>query len=591
MHLTLLSIHIEPSSRAVPLATAMLAATLGRSCADRVTTGLVDCFLDQSAEACAQAVLRQEPDCVGLSVYVWNRERMLAVAARLKELRPELILFAGGPEVTADPEGFAAERAVDFVMPGEGEECVAQAMELLLAGCPAGQVGARLRPGPVRDLAALPSPFLDNILPPERYAGLLWELSRGCPFRCDFCFESRGGSGVRRFPFARLRAELELFAACGVRQLFVLDPTFNYQPAQAKQLLRLMAQVAPHIHYTIEIRAEFVDEEMAELFAGLDCALQIGLQSAHPEVLAKVHRTLNREDFAERILLLHQAGVAYGFDLIFGLPGDSLAGFLDSLDFALALRPNHLDIFPLAVLPGTRLAETATSFGLRHQDRPPYRVLSSPGFAAADMERAEQVARACDLFYNGGRAVPWFDLVVGELGLTPAEFFQRLAERLPAEPPEGLAVIAWQQQVLTELFRSRGMGELATVAADVVAWFGHGAALACGEVGEQAEAPRPGRIYLQPECCFVSFSRNPEALLEWLEAGVDDLETLAGMVAEDPCEALLYLHEGDVALGLFTPRETAWLKSLRPAGGCRPDDGELAALCEAALAEGLVLEG
>jgi len=589
MNLSLVSMHIEPSARAVPLATAMLAACLEKAFSVGLTTRLADFYLEQDLADCAETILGQNPDVLGLSIYTWNRQRILALAGELKTRRPELVIFAGGPEVTADPPGITAHVAIDFVLPGEGERVVVEAIRLLREGADPKDIGGLLQPGPVADLASLPSPFLTGVLPPQDYRGLLWELSRGCPFHCDFCFESRGSDRVRRFPEDRLRAELALFAASGVQQLFVLDPTFNYHPQPAKAMLRMMAEVAPEIHYTIEVRAEFIDEEMAGLFAGINCALQIGLQSADPAVLARVHRHIDPDDFTGRILLLHEAGVVYGFDVIYGLPGDSLQGFLDSLDFALGLRPNHLDIFPLAVLPGTRLAENADRLGLSYQPLTPYRLLCSPTFGVDDMARAERVARACDLFYNRGRAVPWFDLMLDNLEITPAEFFTGLAERLPAGEPTGSGLIAWQQQVLAGLFRGQDKPAVATVAADVVAWFGYSSALLCGEIAAPEMPEETGRLYLNPESCFVTFGRDPEALLEKLEIGVTDLDVAAMLVPDESCEVLLYLHGGSVALGVFTPEELAWLKSLGP-GGLRPDDEALAEFCDAALAEGLVLE-
>jgi hypothetical protein len=567
----------------------MLAASLYQAFPVGLTTRLVDCYLGQGVAACAEEVLRQAPDVVGLSMYVWNREPMLSLAADLQRQRPHLVIFAGGPEVTANPAGIVQHAAIDFVLPGEGENIVVEAMQLLLEDCPPAHIGDRVHAAPVTDLSRLPSPYLTGLLPPDQYPGLLWELSRGCPFRCDFCFESRGSDKVRRFPLDRLRAELELFAASGVQQLFVLDPTFNYNPTHAKQLLRMMAEVAPEIHYTIEVRAEFIDEEMAGLFAGINCALQIGLQSSDPAVLAKVNRTLDPDDFVERILLLHEAGVVYGFDLIYGLPGDHLQGFLDSLDYALGLRPNHLDIFPLAVLPGTRLAETADHFGLQFQPHAPYTLTSSPTFSAGDMDRAGAIARACDLFYNRGRAVPWFDLMLDNLEVTPVEFFTSLVDQLPEAAPDGVEIINWQQQVLSGMFQDQDKQVSASLAVDVVAWFGYSSALLCGDLGEVGAPRETGRLYLNPNSCFVSFGRDPEALLEKLEMGVVDLEVVEMLVPAAPCEVMLYLHEGSVALGVFTPEELAWLKSLGK-GGTRPSSEGLAEFFEATLAEGLVLK-
>jgi len=418
MDLVLVAIHIEASPRAVPLGPAMLASALKRAFPEAIRTRVLDLFLQQSAEACALRILAERPQAVGFSMYVWNRTRALEIAGILKRSDPGLIIFAGGSEATADFQGVLLDPAMDFVLPGEGEEIIVAAMGRLLQGAAPRDLQDTIEPAPILDLATLASPFLDGTLDLAAYSGQLWELSRGCPFTCDFCFESRGGSGTRRVPMARVEAELRLFEQSLVSQVLVLDPTFNYDRKQAKEVLRLIRRTAPGIHFFFEIRSEFLDRELAGLFAGIKCTLQIGLQSARPEVLKQIGRTLDPADFQRKILLLHQAGATYGFDLIYGLPGDDLEGFQASLDFALGLMPNHLDIFRLSVLPGTRLRETAEGLGLVHQRNNPYQVLSSSTFSGPDLDRAERLARSCDLFYNQGKAVPWFAILLAALDIT-----------------------------------------------------------------------------------------------------------------------------------------------------------------------------
>ncbi len=528
MHLLLVALHIEPGPRAVPLGPGMLAAALKKHHPDHVQTTVVDLFLNQSAEACADALLALEPDAVGFSVYVWNRELALEIAGLLGERRPDLLLLAGGAEVTADPEGMKAEGVFDLVLPGEGEELLVQVVGRLFQGHPPEAIQADVQPAPVMDLGTLPSPILDKTLDPCRYSGMLWELSRGCPFKCDFCFESRGVAGTRRIPMERLEAELARFEACGVSQVFVLDPTFNAEPEQAKAILRLIARVAPDIHFFFEIRSEFIDAEMARLFASVRCTLQIGLQSAHDAVLRHLSRRIQPRAFQAKLLHLHQAGATYGLDLIYGLPGDTLQGFLDSLDFALGLAPNHLDLFPLSVLPGTRLAETAPSFGLEHLPRVPYTVLSSPTFSATDMAEAARLARACDRLYNEGKAVPWFGLLLGAMEMAPSELIRRFADRLEVHPCVTVAdFIADQVEEPAQ----------ASVVHSLVVWFTH--------VGELTEAAAQAPAGAAPIQRRVIFRRDPEALLDLLGQGITELEDLACVVPESPVERLLSIQGGE----------------------------------------------
>jgi hypothetical protein len=331
-----------------------------------------------------------------------------------------------------------------------------------------------------------------------------------------------------------VEAELELFEARGIREVFVLDPTFNYHKAQAKQVLRLIAEKAPGTHFFFEIRSEFLDKEMAGLFAAIHCTLQIGLQSAHDDVLRNISRSFDAEDFEAKILLLHEAGVPYGFDLIYGLPGDSLEGFRESVDFAMALVPNHLDVFRLSVLPGTRLAETAAALELAHEAENPYQVLGSPTFSAEEMEQAALIARGCDALYNRGQAVPWFGMLLEPLELPPSGVFQAFATWLDTHS-EGESIEA-QRSFFRFLFEVRGEALLGAMAADVIACFGYSTAL-IDEPGDDA-----------PAVHRVSFHHDPRELMAQIEAGTTRLEDLAFSVPAQPCVAEFSLAEGELVL-------------------------------------------
>lgn len=536
MDLVLVALHLEASPRAVPLGPAMLASALRRAYGPEVQARVLDLYLGQTPEACADRILADAPRWVGFSIYLWNRDLALATARVLRARRPDLVILAGGSEATADPDGILADPAMDLVLPGEGEELIVETVKLLLLGRTPGAIQALLRPSPVADLASLPSPYLDGTLNPSDYSGQLWELSRGCPFKCDFCFESRGDAGIRRIPMERLEAELRLFETRGVSQVFVLDPTFNFDRARAKEVLRLIAASAPAIHFFFEIRSEFIDRELAGLFASIRCTLQIGLQSARDGVLKNINRRIDPGAFESRILMLHRAGATYGFDLIYGLPGDDLPGFKASLDFALGLAPNHLDIFCLAVLPGTRLHDTAPAFGLEHQPENPYLVTGSPSFPPADLAQAARIARACDVFYNEGKAVPWFAIVQGALELEPSELFSRFADHLEAAGAGD--VLTRQRDFLMAQFESLGLAAQGRVAADLATWFGLGARLTDAAAGLLPEAGP----------CAGAFHHDPALLLEQLAAGITELEDLSYVLPEAPCERVLRLRDGEPVL-------------------------------------------
>lgn len=510
MKLLLISIHIRKSARSIPLGPAMLAANIKKELPGKLQTDIINLYLEQSAEECAEKILKYSPDYIGFSIYIWNRTLTIKIINIIKKKKPEITIFAGGPEVSATPNKILNNTLLDFVLPSEGENIIIQAMTSLLNRVSPKDITKLVSPAPIKDLSQLPSPFLDKTLNPEDYTGILWELSRGCPFKCDFCYESRGTSGIRRFPIDRITAELKLFQKTNVKEIFVLDPTFNFNKKNAKEILQLIIKEAPEIYFFFEVRAEFIDEEMAKLFANINSTLQIGIQSASNKVLKNINRTINKDSFTYKILLLHQAGAVYGFDLIYGLPGDTLAGFYESLDFAMGLIPNHIDIFPLTVLPGTKLYDTATKLGLEHEPDNPYRAICTPEFSKKDMTQAEATANACNLFYNEGKAVPWFDIILNSIKIKPAEFFQQFADWLKTNQEKSLIVS--QQEFVSGLLKKNGKKKFIPIANDIIAYFGYTESLDGSNI-------------------HYTFNHHPDDILDQLEYGVTDLKDLTAILS------------------------------------------------------------
>ena len=558
MRLLLVSIHTSPSPQAVPLANAFLKACLTDI---PLQSSLVDFFLDDPTDECVEKLLGLQPDAIGFSIYLWNRADCRRIAIELKKKKPELVLFAGGPETTADPYGILDEMPLDFTVVGEGETCIADicgrlAVRTDVAGVPGVVVRGTDRKKnipakPPIELDTIPSPWLSGVLDAADFKGILWQLSRGCSFGCDFCFDAREGRNVRRFSLERIEAELKLFVRKGVSQVFVLDSTFNQDLKRAKTILRMIRKLAPDIHFHFEIRSEFIDQEMAQLFADIICSLQIGLQSADPEVLKQVGRTFRRDDFSRKIGLLNESGAVFGFDLMYGLPGDTLQGFRESIDYALRLYPNHLDIFPLAILPGTALAARAEALDICYQTAPPYTLLSSSTFSEEAMRQAGKLANACDIFYTRGKSVAWFNSLATALRQTPSGFLHDCGEWLCHERGDKIVetdledheIRLLQRKFLQKVCDSKKRARLLPLALDLLDYhYYYAAALFSGL--PDAPSPLHGKENLLNMSGTLSKSAQLAAfnfdIQDILDAGEPDLRSFTSHHAPTGSWAVIY---------------------------------------------------
>ncbi len=485
---------IESSPQALPLGAACIASAIknSRETKDKVHVKLEVMTMEDKnfEERLTESIIRQNPKYVLFSVYVWNRFLLESTARNIKEKLPDSILIAGGPEVTANPlslENF------DYRVSGEGEIAVVKLLDFLEQNptptnsqLPQGIYSIKtqgnnmpvLLRGEAPQLELLTSPYLDETIDLKKYGSALWELARGCPFKCSYCYESKGENKVRYFPMDRIEKELELFEKEKISQVFVLDPTYNASKKRALELLKIIEKKANGIFFYFEARAEFIDRELAKAFTKIPCSLQFGLQSADPEILRHVNRSLNKKLFTKNIAILNEEGVIFGFDLIYGLPKDNLEGFKKSMDFALSLYPNNLETFRLSVLPGTSLFETAHELGLEFLSESPYNVIKSDTFSAENLAKAEQLSHACNIFYNQGRAVPWFNSIVQAFHEKPSSLIENFSKflgnigidskKLDEEFKPHKDIEKLQLEFLEKEFNKRNRQNLLTAAKNIV---------------------------------------------------------------------------------------------------------------------------
>ena len=566
MRILLPTLHVRRSAQAVPLAAGNLKACLSPELQDQ--TELIDLFPEQSLEDQLQLLLAYQPELIAFPLYLWNRHQVLQLCRQLRTQKPSLILIAGGPEASADARNVIDEGQLDGVICGEGELAFSQLASnlnnitprsnipgLFTAGSDANQA---LASASCPDLAQLTSPWLTGVLPLQAGCGVLWEVARGCTFNCAFCYDAKGSQGVRPLPLERLQAELQLFVENNVSQVWILDSTFNAPPQRGKQLLQLLIEMAPEIHFHLEAKADFLDAETAGLLSQISCSVQIGLQSAEPEVLKPLHRSLKPERMVQALQLLSNAGVTYGLDLIYGLPGDSHQGFCNSLNFALQQQPNQVDIFPLAVLPGTELHQRRAEIGLVADPQPPYLVQQTASFSANELEQSRQLAVATDIFYNRGRAVGFFLQFCAALLMQPAEMLTSFshwlqkhpdlseAEKYSAENWQPAAILPIQQAFIANLLQEKKRAQLLPLAEDLINYHFCCAELLLAEDCHAASEIAPAKQLLQQR-----WRLNPAVKIQSFNYDLEELEEVGG----EKLSWLVKQLRKEVSFGIFLRQE------------------------------------
>jgi putative oxygen-independent coproporphyrinogen III oxidase len=127
---------------------------------------------------------------------------------------------------------------------------------------------------------------------------------------------------------------------------------------QLEQVLTALQQqfgIAPDAEISMEIDPDTFDRDRLQGYRAVGVnRVSVGVQAFQTELLQACGRTHTREDVDRAVELIHQVGLTnFSFDLISGLPKQTLEHWQESLQVAIAYQPTHLSVYDLTVEPGT----------------------------------------------------------------------------------------------------------------------------------------------------------------------------------------------------------------------------------------------
>jgi hypothetical protein len=228
------------------------------------------------------------------------------------------------------------------------------------------------------------------------------ETSRGCRGACLFC--TSAGHELREFPLDRVKAEVEAIHQAGIRDVRVLDRTFNEDEERALALLDLFRETGAGIRFHLEIDPGRMTERLAAALSRFRPGLlhvEAGVQSLDENVMRQSGRRGKPGAVLEGLRLLAGVwGLEVHADLVAGLPGSTWAGLKQDLTLLTLLGVHEIQLEILKLLPGTRLESQRDRLGVVASPVPPYEVLRTPTFSADELWRAARVSRVVDGFHN-----------------------------------------------------------------------------------------------------------------------------------------------------------------------------------------------
>ncbi len=333
------------------------------------------------------------PDLIGFSAVTNQYAYTRKIAARLKN-ETQIPLAIGGVHATMAPRETLETGLFDFLCVGEGEEAMVELADALENGRDVRQIrnvwhydGGKIHPNPVRPFISL------DKIPPIDYSIFNFQkmidakngwvgvmASRGCPFRCNYCFNHRivdiyrQDTGVnirdlhylRQYPIEMIIADLKDLLATyrNIRMFIFDDDLFTMNRDYVFEFCRQYQQ-SVDVPFVCNAHVRVFDEEIAKRLSEAGCAIvKFGLESGSDRIRRKVlNRPMRNEDIIHAFKMADKYGIHTSAFVMIGLPYETIDDLMLTIQLLGTIKPGRFRWSIFFPFIGTKAYDIAKNGG------------------------------------------------------------------------------------------------------------------------------------------------------------------------------------------------------------------------------------
>jgi radical SAM superfamily enzyme YgiQ (UPF0313 family) len=326
-----------------------------------------------------------DPQLIGISCPTVKCEAALRIARLSKKINPEVKVVLGGCHPTVLADQVLANKAVDFVIRGEGELPLAQLAKALqdktpLEGIPGlsykldGRTHHHPRQQLIPSLDRLPHPAREALRDAEGYdsedMGLIMG-SRGCPFQCTYCAsKNMWGRRVRYRSAQNIIDEIRrVKQQFGTTQFSFEDDSFTTNPKLIGEFCRQLISRRLGISWSAITRINLLSEELISQMKRAGCNhIRVGIESGSDKVLKSTKKGITVEQMRAGAKILHRQGIYWSAYFMMGLPCETEEDILDTVKLMKEIKPDYCTLSIFTPYPGTEIFEELKQQGLVSED-------------------------------------------------------------------------------------------------------------------------------------------------------------------------------------------------------------------------------
>jgi radical SAM superfamily enzyme YgiQ (UPF0313 family) len=320
-------------------------------------------------------IYKFKPEIAGITVMSPTLFGALEAAKTAKEAGAITVL--GGPQLSIYPKETLSYSHIDYGINGEGEYVMPNLTGVLSGTIdPADVYGLIYKKnnavyvnGPVivEDVDSLPFPSY-HLLPMEKYDSIIGLYpvstmisSRGCPYKCNFCFKQPSDKKFRLRAPDKVVDEMEyLVRKYKIKEIMFYDDVMTLRRSHVAHICEEILSRGLKVNWETPTRIEHIDKKLLELMKKANCIrLRYGVESGDEKILDMMDKKINLKLAKETFKLTKNAGIETFAYFMIGYAYETEKTIRKTIDFALELNPDLAMFTVVTPLPRTPLYELA----------------------------------------------------------------------------------------------------------------------------------------------------------------------------------------------------------------------------------------
>ncbi len=353
-----------------------------------------------SKDEVEQKIIEADFDVFGIGAIVTVYSYVKWLIKIIKKHHPDKQVIIGGSVGTSIPHIILSKTKADIVCIGEGEVTVVELIEALqnktqLSSVDGiwfkgedGKIYSNKKREAVKDLNSIPAPAWD-LFPMDIYLknpvgapnrnkwddGAATETNvlsmniqgtRGCPYKCTYCYHDFMGSKYRHRSPSRIIAEIrDLHEKYGVNYIHFVDDEFVLKKSFVLEFCRLLKQEFENcITWGCSGRVNLMTEELLSSMVDAGCVLiGYGIESGSQKILNNIKKGVTVEQAKEAIRLTKKYLGWADCSFMIGAPGETRETIQETIDFCKEMDLTPEVVFFATPYPGTELYDVARKMG------------------------------------------------------------------------------------------------------------------------------------------------------------------------------------------------------------------------------------